>query len=1202
MWTKEQEMAINKKGSNILVSASAGSGKTAILVERVIKTCLEEKVDIDKLLVVTFTNASATELKERLMSAIYDELKKDNKNKFLKRQLNLINRANITTIHAFCLNLIRSNFYNLNIDPSFRVSDDVEAKLLKAKAIDKVIEEKYKEYNLMMEKEEDSRKINFSDILEFFGQNEEMMISEILKLYNYSLSFPYPLEYIKKSIEMYNISDKDADLSQFEFGRNIILDTVGDLNILKKRCEKFLDDIRDEEDFEKYVEVLEEDVSILDRAITKKYISWDELYNFLNSASFKNNPRYKGTNEELKSGLMYFRNRVLKDSISKMSQSIYASSKDILKQNRVAYEYLIYIYDIIVNLDEEYKKLKNKKNIIDFSDIEHLALKLLVEKNESGEIQISEVAENLKENFHEIYTDEYQDTSYVQEAILNAIAGTKNRFMVGDIKQSIYKFRQAMPDIFNEKYIKYKKLENLEDELDECKIILDKNFRSRKNVLDSINYIFEKIMSMKTGDCNYSKEETLKAGNESFKDFEGQDYLTEINILDLKPEEKAQDASEVDNFIEERENFELEAMAIASKIKELKENFKVYDLKKKQFRSASYKDIVVLLRSTKDKSSVLEKVFKEKNIPAFSDASNSLLDSDEVRLVISFLKVLDNPLQDIYLASIMYSIIGKFSLDELVKIRGNDKKINLYFNVLKCKESLEERKEISEKEERLLNKINDFLNLLDKFSSYKFIFNISELLTRIYKETSIYYEFAMEENASIKKANLNMLIDIAINFEKNETRTLAAYIDYIDNMKDKTDLLLAAKTIGENEDVVRIMTIHKSKGLEFPIVILADTSKKYNFKDKSSVIIMHHKLGVGINVVNKEKAITYPSVIKKAVANAIDSETRSEELRMLYVALTRAKEKLIIFSSVKDYSKFKEKELVLYENDKIDPYLVSKNSSYFQNIHMCLKDLEEGLFNVNLIKVESLTSAEESDSQNTLLELESLNLDAVDISDVKEALDYEYKFKEYTKAERRVSVTSLKEAGNEDDSENTFEAEKDAEYIKTKYSADRLFSEEKMTGAKRGTLTHFVMEHLDFNIKSETQLDEFLSGLAKKGIMSEGELKSVNKKHIIYFLNTKLAEKIRNSTYVRREEEFIFKDESISLSQIQGIIDLYFLNENGNFEVVDFKTDRLESASDFVERYKLQLDLYAKALKKITGKDVERKCIYSFYLGKEIEV
>lgn len=1205
MWTKEQKMAIEKKNSNILVSASAGSGKTAVLVERVISTCIKEKVDIDKILVVTFTNASAIELKERLMSAIYKALETSKDVKFLKRQLNLINRASITTIHSFCLELIRSNFYNLEIDPNFRIADDVESKLLKSKAIQNVIEKKYQEYNEQSrDLKKDGAEINLYDILELFSGKEESLIEEILKIYNYSLSFPYPFEYLKNSIEKYNVKDLDKDLYEFDFGKQIVNDTLGDINILKKRAELLLEEINGMEDFLKYFDVLQDDVRILESILINSKDSWDKLYQELNKDAFKNNPRYSGQNVELKEKLMHFRTKVLKESIKKMKLSIYATSNEILLQNASVYKYLKYLYDILSDLDVEYKSLKSKKNVIDFSDIEHLALKLLV-KNTDGKYEKTEISKSLSEEFYEVYTDEYQDTSYVQEAILNAVSKEDNRFMVGDIKQSIYKFRQAMPEIFNNKYTSYKSAYDVFDDDKNCKIILDKNFRSKKIVLDSINYIFEKIMSMQNGDSDYNQSETLKAGNLEYKDYENQSYKTELNIIDLEKGNETND--EFDKFIEDRKEYEIEAEAIAIKIQDLVDNFKIYDMKLGEFRKTNYKDIVILLRSVKDKSVSLEKVLKEHKIPVFSDQASSLLESDEVRLVISFLKVLDNPLQDINLASVMYSIIGNFSLDELVYIRGNQKKINFYYNIIEAKKELEEKEKITEFEQKVLEKINNFVGLLNKFNEYKHIFSISELLTRIYKETNLYYQFALEENSGLKKANLNILIDIAIKFEGNENKTLSSYIEYIDNMKNKADSVSSAKTIGENEDVTRIMTIHKSKGLEFPIVILSDTNKKYNLRDKSSTIIAHHNLGLGINVVNKELGITYPSIIKRSISSLIDEETRSEELRMLYVALTRAKEKLIIYSTVKNYDKFKDKEMVLYEGQKIDPYIIAKNNSYFQNIHMCMKSYDSSLFELNVIKAGELINNIKEDEKvdyRDKFEKES-GYEKEDASSVEQILKYEYPYKNYVEAKRRIGVSDLKK----ESIENSVSGDKDttnAINIKDKYSLENVnLLEKKISANTRGTITHFILQNIDFNIRKNEQLEEYLNDLINKGVLSKEQLESVDKDSIIKFLNSNVAEKIRNSDYVRREEEFIFKDEDISFSQIQGIIDLYFVDDSDsdkNFVLLDFKTDREKDESVIARRYKIQLDIYAKALEKITGKKVSKKIIYSLYLDKEILV
>ncbi len=1335
-WTHEQSLAINSINSNILVSASAGSGKTAVLVERVINKVLKYNIDIDKLLVVTFTNASAVELKERLLEAIYKNLENDPKNLFLKRQLNLLNRANITTIHAFCLELIKSNFFCLDIDPNFKICDETEAIILKNKAIETILEAKYidvmeNENNENNEKnkveendqtENDLKEGTFVDLykmLELFAGKDEELISYILRIYSYIQSFDYPFKWLKNQIEKYNIEiDKieNTDLIETDFGTQIYEDTVSQINIILQKFIDLREEITVYEDFEKLTVLIDKEIEMLKRCVNDKIKTWDNLYEKIHEIKFDRSPPYKGNNVTLKEKVASFRTKIAKKTIDKLIENIYEKSSDILKDNRVAYSYIVYLYEFLQLFDSEYKRLKSERNLVDFNDIEHLALNLLIEFDENGNNVLTEIAQNQKEKFTEVYTDEYQDTSFIQEMILNAVAKENNRFMVGDIKQSIYKFRQAMPEIFRGKYESFDLLENLNEnensgnDINDVssknginnKIILSKNFRSRKNVIESINYIFEQIMTTELGDANYLNGENLKLGATYYQDNLENDYSTEVNIIDVlnnteneldNEEEFDPDLKDSILDLKELKNFEIESKYVAKKIKDVIENFKVFDSKKNEFRKCKYKDIVILVRNQKNCGNVLEKILKENDIPAFSDSSSSLFEGEEIKLVMSLLKIIDNPLNDISMISLMYSIIGGFSLSELVYIRNYDKKLKIYEVIKLVKKELELKDELLEKEQNILIKLSNFVNILEIFMNYSKKYSISELLVRIYKETNIYYQFALEELANTKKANLNYLIDLTIRYEKNNISSLSKYIEYIDNLKEKSDDSTGAvKMLGENEDVVRIMTIHKSKGLEFPVVILCDTAKKYNFRDNNSPIITHHKFGVGINIVNEELNITYPSVIKQAIKSAKIKETKAEELRMLYVALTRAKEKLIIFGTISNYEKKKNDQYIIYKDEIIDPTIVEKNNSYFENIMMSLNKYElenssdnedeesnedtkynddktnkesKNLFKINIIEpfkelievkekiVQEIEQENENENDdkdndneekieknqknifknkniNDLMEiiLKDIDLESNEtIEKIKEnnknitkELDYEYEFLTDITTPQRVSVSELKKLEMKNTNKNEHEIQEqrkkqsliDESKVKlTELNTTTSFpkpdcineKEEKVIPVKKGNLIHFVLENLDYKtINNKQELEEYLNKLVLKNILTNSDLKLIDVNKIYNFLNSKIGLELKNSKEIYKEVEFILEDKNLSNSVIQGIIDLYYINEKGNVILVDFKTDKISNKEQFINTYKKQLEIYRSALEKLTKLEVESTFIYSFNLEIEIEI
>ena len=700
-WTKEQSEAIEKRDKNILVSASAGSGKTAVLVERIIQKVVNEYLDVDKILVVTFTNAAAQELKEKILNAIYKALntQKDIKQiNHLKNQLIYINRANITTIDAFCLRLVKENFNILNIDPNIKICEESQSILIKAKILEELLENEYEGY---VDKKD---AFGLYNILELFNGKDEELLENILRIYNYIQSFPYPFEWLREQIEKYNINE-DVDLYNTDFGKDIYQDIVDEIELCIIKYDEYLDKIQSNEEFNKCFELLNEDVYMLKNCINIDMPNWDILYDNINEIEFKRFNIGKVSDIDLKEEISTFRKSEVKDVVEKCKKRIYAKSKEIIEDNKIAYSYLSYLYNFLVEFDARFKEEKRVQGVAEFNDIMHYALELLLDK----QYNLTDIAVSLKNRYKEIYTDEYQDTSFVQEKILEAISKENNRFMVGDIKQSIYGFRQARPDIFNEKYITYKKSDECSEEDLNSKIILSKNFRSRYQVIDGINYIFEKIMSMKNGQCNYDSDETLKCGNTNYIENEKDMYNTQINIIDLKEEEKSifEENEEQEDIDEDLTSTQIEAKCIAYRIKDIIQNVKVSS-QDNTLRNATYKDIVILLRGIKNKSDIIEQVLKENDIPVFCDTSSSIFEGDEVKLILSFLKILDNPYQDVYMVSIMYSIIGGFTLDEITKIRLYDNKSYVYDtlnNILNDDDFIKDEKE-------LVSKIDVFLRLI----------------------------------------------------------------------------------------------------------------------------------------------------------------------------------------------------------------------------------------------------------------------------------------------------------------------------------------------------------------------------------------------------------------------------------------------------------------------------------------------------------
>ena len=1214
-WTEDQLKAIEKRDSNILVSASAGSGKTAVLVERIIEKILNDYLDVDKILVVTFTNAAAQELKEKILNAIYKALENEKDPKkinHLKNQLIYINRASITTIDAFCFKLVRENFNILNIDPNIRICEESQSVLIKTRVLEDLLEEEYESYV------DEKNVFGLYNILELFSGKDEELLDNILRIYNYIQSFPYPFKWLKEQIEKYNIAE-NIDLYDTDFGRDIYEDIVSEIELCIEKYDDYLNKISGIEEFNKCYTILDNDIQILKSAIAISNKSWDKLYENISNINFPKFVIGKVSDEELKNEISEFRKKEVKSVIDKIKKKIYAKSNEILEDNKIAYKYIKYLYEFLVRYDNNYREEKKNLGVAEFNDIMHYALELLVDEEDN----ITDIALSLKDRYKEIYTDEYQDTSYVQERILDAISKDNNRFMVGDIKQSIYGFRQARPDIFNDKYISYSS--KADEESSNCKIILSKNFRSREEVIDSINYIFEKIMSMKNGQCDYTQNERLICGNTGYISSDDTSYKTQINIINLKDkevglfEENDDDEVQID---EDLSNIQIEAKCIAYKIKEIIKKDKVMD-KDGMLRSVKYKDIVVLLRGIKNKAEIIEEELKRNNIPVFCDTSSSIFEGDEVKLVLSFLKIIDNPYQDIYMISIMFSIIGNFTLDEITMIRLYDSTSYVYDTL----NSILNDEEYVKQEGKIVEKIKRFLSIIKEYTIYSKKYSISELLIRLYKDTNIYYQFALEDDAESKKANLNYLIELASTFYSNIGNTLNAYIKYIDNLKDKQDTsTTSAKIIGENEDVVRLMTIHKSKGLEFPIVILADTSKGYNFSDsRKQRVVFHHKYGIGIDVVNQDLGVTYPSLIKQAIRSVIEKETKSEELRLLYVALTRAKEKLFIFATTKDYDKEYSMQTIKLKNGKFNETLVASNTSYYKNLLPVIKyynefEADKKEFDIQRIEIKSNTTdeelrnlfnikeaEEESKSINDIL-ITAFNKEKVDkelLKSIKENLESEYRYYEDAHTPSRVSVSELKQSKIDEEDVHITSLFQDENRDNDEYKIPSclLEKEEKYTPVRKGLLIHFILQNLEFkSLNTKSDIKNYIDKLKFENVISEQDSKYISITKIYNFLNSKIGKELKDAKKIFREYEFILKNEKISNSLIQGIIDLFYITEDNKAILVDFKTDKLDNEQDFIDRYKIQLKIYKDAINTLTDYNIYKTYIYSFNLNKEIEL
>lgn len=1172
-------------------------------------------------------------MRERVLNAIYKKLDEEPENENLQRQITLLNMASICTIDSFCLDVVKNNFYELeNVSPNFRIADTPEIELLKQEILDELFENKY------LSEDKDFTKL----VNTYTSYRDDTPLKElILSIYNYINSSPYPLKWLDEKIEMFNIENElDKDFSQTPWGKVLLEEIneelIDDIAILTDS----IDGLEYEKDLDEFKQTIESDIKQL-TILQENLNNWDKSYEIAQNIKFITWPRKK-VESEIKDEIKKIRDNVKKKFNKKLEKIFVSDSKQSNQDIFDMYDILKKLKNLIIEFDEIFSKKKRDKNIVDFTDIEHFALNILVKGVEKTtdknglayeKIVKTDVAKKYTEKFEEIAIDEYQDSNLVQEFILSSISRGNNMFMVGDVKQSIYRFRQAMPKLFLEKYSNYETVGTASNDINGRKIQLFKNFRSRDNVLDFTNLIFKNIMSEKLGEVDYNEDEYLNFGAEDYKKI-NQSLRTEIDIIDLKKEENLDientEYLENDNDTEELEhleNIEIEAKYVANKIKKLIDSkYQVYDRKKENFRDITYKDIAILLRSTKDKASIYEQELIKLDMPVFSDSNQEYLDSIEIQTIMSLLKIIDNPMQDIPLVTVLRSNIGKFTDNELVEIRLSDKYDNFYNCMQKAKVDVNSQ---------LKEKIEHFLNQIETWRKEQEYLALDELIWKIYSDTGYYNYVGLMPNGNLRQANLKMLFERAKKYETASFKGLYNFINFIEKLKINSGDLSSAKIIGENDDVIRIMSIHKSKGLEFPVVFLVNTNKQFNEQDiKKNPVLLHQELGIGAKYINYNAQVQYDTLTREAIKNVIRNENISEEMRILYVALTRAKEKLIITGISNDYAKQLEdieqqKNIYARKDGKINPILVKKYKTYLDWIllvYLYEQANTEELLELNRIEQNSIleykmeNDEKENTSQKVIKTLNQKIIDKNKINKIKEQIEYEYPNKLAIDIPTKSSVTKIKQMKNKqlgidfenlEDEENVSTEAKIIAFEKPKFLQEE--KDNQITNAQKGTLTHLCLQKLkpkeEYNLE---KIQTLIQNLEMNKIITEKEREAINPYKILQFTKSKIWEQLKNAKEYYQERPFyinvpaskIYNEDIEENVLVQGIIDLYFVNEIENIVLVDYKTDYVENGKELelVEKYKNQLELYKQALEEALNTKVDKVYIYSVYLEKEIEI
>lgn len=1221
-WTSDQWKAIWASEQDILVAAAAGSGKTAVLVNRIIYKLLSEKTNVDELLVVTFTNASAAEMRHRIADALESAIKDDPSSQHLRRQLSLINRASISTLHSFCLDIIRKYYYEIDIDPGFRIADSTEAELLKDEVLDEIFEDNYGIHD---------NESFFRLVDAFSSDRNDIELQNIVRaLHEFSSSHPYPEQWLDEMVSMYSI-DENTTIDTLPFMEALQFHINLQLSAAKDLLDEAMQLTTVPAGPAPRAEIFLLDLAIIEQLQAANEQSWSVMYDVMKTLKFATLKQVRGDayDKELAE-----QSKGLRDSAKKLIEGLKKElfsrkPESYLKDMKELKAYVEMLVSLVKQFKYKYGQEKREKGIVDFSDLEHYCLEILTDSEHDGEIKPSRVALAYRKQFQEVLVDEYQDTNLVQETILNLVSkeveAEGNMFMVGDVKQSIYRFRLAEPNLFLGKYVRFK-----HDGSDGgLRIDLNRNFRSRKEILDGTNYLFKQLMGVNVGEIEYDEDAELKKGA-PYPEVES--YPIDVCFIDQHKENSTSNDEEAEGFeAEDLETVHLEARLLAKQIKEMiNEKRIITDLKTGMKRPITYRDIVILMRSMTWTPEIMEE-FKKQGIPVYGNLSSGYFEATEVAIMMSLLKVIDNPLQDIPLASVLRSPIVGLHEEQLAQIKISKSNATYY-------EALQGFCYKGESEENCsyFHQVKDFFDKLIQWRELARQKSLSDLIWQLYRDTKFYDFVGGMPGGKQRQANLRALFDRARQYEESSFRGLFRFLRFIERMQDRGDDLAAARALSEQEDVVRIMTIHSSKGLEFPVVFIAGLSRQFNMMDLRKSYLLDKEYGFACKYTNADLRITYPSLPQIAFKKKKQLEMIAEEMRVLYVALTRAKEKLVLIGTLKDAEIYFKKWSKTAEYDEwlLKDYVRAAAKSYSDWIGPALarhhhnRDIYEhnhendelsqhsSAWNMKVIDASLLQQEESVEEQvenmvmDQIKDLRPIEIDAQYTSQIADQLNWSYEHQSAVKHFSKQSVTELKrqkEVLEQENSNTLINARKSI------HDRPAFMQEKKMTPAEKGTIMHLVMQQMNVNEKmTQESLEQLKFELVQKEFLTEEQTVGFNSEEIIRFSNSSIAERMRNAHTLYREIPFsmaIPASEAYSDWEggeekvlIQGVIDCLFADEQG-FVLLDYKTDRItdrfkngfaEAKPVLANRYKVQIELYTKAIENILKVKVKQKYLYFF--------
>ncbi len=1136
-YTPSQKKAIDTRNKALLLSAAAGSGKTAVLVQRILEIVSDESTDtnIDNLLVVTFTNAAASQMRERIHKELSKRIKENPQNKKLKKQLMLLSSAHIKTIHSFCLDTIKANINCVDIPVNFRIADETETESFKSRVITEMTEEKYQ-----------SEDNDFLGLIDTYGyDSEEDFAKLVLSIFSTVKSMADPDAFFDMCLSNIKKASEDFSSSVFteillKYAKDVLFDHIKKYDFAIELC-------RDNASVIKNYDFFIAEKALLENAFLQK--STDGLREQLNELTFPRKPSGSGTDNEI---LKAIRSSCI-DDINLLKKFFILTNEEEADSQKEIYNYIKALISFIKEFDERFSELKRKRGVIDYNDFEHMTYKIL--KNSDG--SMSDVALSYRKKFHEVLIDEYQDTSDIQNAIFEAVSKDgSNLFTVGDVKQCIYKFREAKPENFVMKEEEYSK-DGKEKEL----ILLQHNFRSRSEVIDCVNTIFLPIMTKSTGLTDYSHQKLVCGG--SFKYNEKADYKTEILLFDNADKEVP----------EEYDGFGNEALMITQRIKELiaSEDYLIFDNDKNDFRQIKYSDIVILVRSISSTARKLYECLTEFGIPVTADFSDNFFEQVEIRLIIGILKCIDNPRDDINLLTVLKSPLFRFTEDELVKIRLLDKNAPFYEALLKSEDEHSKKAVLTLKELISFSLRND----------------VSDLITVIYDELNLPERMCAYKNPKQRVFNLDAFYNIALEFDNTHSGTLKSFIFYLEGISKTKKLITEVMEAGE-KNAVRIMTMHKSKGLEFPVVFVSGLGDKKRKEENESNILLNTVCGIGADYIDAKKRISYNTLSKSAVACKIREERIGEEMRLLYVALTRAKDKLIMTASPlgKLENKYNAWEAVQLTGGFTKNTLLGSELFIDWIMPTALKNELFNIKDYNYSSISLISKKTEKTSEEKISEDEHIAF-------------LEYENKEQCELPVKITVSQVNKMNRDNEIENFCIVLDDLDSIKDSYSA-----------AEYGTYFHKLFELIDHNdIKEGKSIADIAEFLLKSNALQEYDYTKRAIEGVERFYKTDVGQELLTADAVYKEKPFlvrisakdIFKKESDENILLQGTSDCYFIKDN-KITLIDFKTNKNPDKEKIKAEYSRQLELYSYAIQKVTELEVTKKVVYTSENGGIIEM